>query len=139
MLMTMLGSVTGASLLYGFARWQNSRSSKRFPRAVKSVFELVGRYGAFAVLLPDPSASVSFKIFVLSSGALGLRSPFRRRDGGGSDVEILQRSVARRRYGDKPGPLHANGERIIEVLVVASAPSCSKCRGEGRIGGRLIG
>src|SRR3990172_4957705 len=45
-LMTMLGSVTGASLLYGLSRWQGFFFlEKRFPKGrIPSVFDLVRRY-----------------------------------------------------------------------------------------------
>jgi membrane protein YqaA with SNARE-associated domain len=76
--MTTLGSVTGASLLYGLARWRGFPFlERRFPASrIQSVFELVRRYGPLAVVLPSIlPPPFPFKIFVLSSGALGLSAP----------------------------------------------------------------
>jgi membrane protein YqaA with SNARE-associated domain len=74
-LMTVLGSATGCSLLYSLARWKGHAYLKaRDPHGkFKRVFSLVERYGALAVIapaiLPPP---FPFKIFVVSSGVLGL-------------------------------------------------------------------
>lgn len=74
-LMTVLGSASGASLLYWLARWKGyGFLKKRFSDGkIDSVFRLFRRYGALAVavpaILPPP---FPFKIFVLSSGVLGL-------------------------------------------------------------------
>ena len=74
-LMTVLGSASGASLLYWLARWKGYGFLKRkFPDGkIDTVFRLFRRYGALAVavpaILPPP---FPFKIFVLSSGVLGL-------------------------------------------------------------------
>ena len=76
--MTVLGSASGASLLYWLARWKGHALLKRKFEAGKidRVFRLFKRYGALAVavpaILPPP---FPFKIFVLSSGVLGL--PYR--------------------------------------------------------------
>jgi membrane protein YqaA with SNARE-associated domain len=77
-LMTTSGSVAGASLLYGLARWKGfSFLEKRFTGSgVQSAFGLVRRYGLFAVLLPSIlPPPFPFKVFVLSSGVLGLSVP----------------------------------------------------------------
>ena len=124
-LMTMLGSVTGASLLYGLARWQGfSFLEKRFPKGrIQSVFELVGRYGAFAVLLPSIlPPPFPFKIFVLSSGALGLSVPrFVAAMVVGRTLRYFGEAWLAVRYGDEAlGYLHANTANVlIGVLVVA--------------------
>lgn len=74
-LMTLLGSASGASLLYWLARWKGYHYLKaRFSDGkIDSVFRLFARYGALAVaipaILPPP---FPFKIFVLSSGVFGL-------------------------------------------------------------------
>lgn len=74
-LMTVLGSASGASLLYWIARWKgHNYLKKRFSDGkIDSVFHLFARYGALAVavpaILPPP---FPFKIFVLSSGVFGL-------------------------------------------------------------------
>ena len=123
-LMTMLGSVTGASLLYGLARWQGfSFLEKRFPKGrIQSVFELVGRYGAFAVLLPSIlPPPFPFKIFVLSSGALGLSVPrFVAAMVVGRTLRYFGEAWLAVRYGDEAlGYLHANTANVlIGVLVV---------------------
>lgn len=73
--MTVLGSASGASLLYWLARWKGYGSlKKKFSDGkIDSVFRLFARYGALAIavpaILPPP---FPFKIFVLSSGVLGL-------------------------------------------------------------------
>ncbi len=78
-LMTVLGSASGASLLYVLARWKGyGFLKKKFSDGkIHSVFRLFARYGALAVavpaILPPP---FPFKIFVLSAGVLGL--PYRR-------------------------------------------------------------
>ena len=124
-LMTMLGSVTGASLLYGLARWQGySLLERRFPKGrIQSVFELVGRYGAFAVLLPSIlPPPFPFKIFVLSSGALGLSVPrFVAAMVVGRTLRYFGEAWLAVRYGDEAlGYLHANTANVlIGVLVVA--------------------
>jgi membrane protein YqaA with SNARE-associated domain len=124
-LMTMLGSVTGASLLYGLARWQGfSFLEKRFPKGrIQSVFELVRRYGAFAVLLPSIlPPPFPFKIFVLSSGALGLSVPrFVAAMVVGRTLRYFGEAWLAVRYGDEAlGYLHANTANVlIGVLVVA--------------------
>lgn len=73
--MTVLGSASGASLLYWLARWKGYGFLKRkfSDGKIDSVFRLFRRYGALAVavpaILPPP---FPFKIFVLSAGVLGL-------------------------------------------------------------------
>lgn len=73
--MTTLGSAAGASLLYWLARWKGyGFLKKKFSDGkIDSVFRIFARYGALAVavpaILPPP---FPFKIFVLSSGVLGL-------------------------------------------------------------------
>jgi len=73
--MTVFGSAAGASLLYWLARWKgHGFLKKRFTDGkIDSVFRLFRRYGVLAVavpaVLPPP---FPFKIFVLSSGVLGL-------------------------------------------------------------------
>ena len=74
--MTVLGSASGASLLYWIARWKGYGFLKRkfSDGKIDSVFRLFTRYGALAIavpaILPPP---FPFKIFVLSSGVFGLR------------------------------------------------------------------
>jgi len=124
-LMMMLGSVTGASLLYGLARWQGySLLEKRFPKGrIQSVFDLVRRYGAFAVMLPSIlPPPFPFKIFVLSSGALGLSVPrFVAAMVVGRTVRYFGEAWLAVRYGDEAlSFLHANAANVlIGVLVVA--------------------
>jgi membrane protein YqaA with SNARE-associated domain len=124
-LMTMLGSVTGASFLYGLARSQGySFLEKRFPRGrIQAVFELVRRYGVLAVLLPSIlPPPFPFKIFVLSSGALGLSIPrFIAAMVVGRTVRYFSEAWLAVRYGDEAlGYLHANAANVlIGVLVVA--------------------
>jgi len=124
-LMTMLGSVTGASLLYGLARWQGfSFLEKRFPKGrIQSVFGIVRRYGAFAVLLPSIlPPPFPFKIFVLSSGALGLPIPrFIVAMVVGRTVRYFGEAWLAVRYGDQAlGYLHANAANVlVGALVVA--------------------
>ena len=73
--MTVLGSALGASLLYWLARWKGYGflKNKFSDGKIDSVFKLFRRYGALAVavpaILPPP---FPFKMFVLSSGVLGL-------------------------------------------------------------------
>jgi membrane protein YqaA with SNARE-associated domain len=124
-LMTMLGSISGASLLYGLARWRGySFLEKRFPKGrLQSVFGLVRRYGAFAVLLPSIlPPPFPFKIFVLSSGALGLSVPrFLAAITVGRGVRYFGEAWLAVRYGDEAlSYLHANaGNVLLFVLVVA--------------------
>jgi len=124
-LMTMLGSVTGASLLYGLARRQGFFFlQKRFPKGrIHLVFDLVRRYGAFAVLLPSIlPPPFPFKIFVLSSGALGLSIPrFIAAMVVGRTVRYFGEAWLAVRYGDDSlSYLHANaGNVLVAVLVVA--------------------
>jgi membrane protein YqaA with SNARE-associated domain len=124
-LMTMMGSVTGASLLYGLARWQGfSFLEKRFPQGrIQSVFDLVRRYGAFAVLLPSIlPPPFPFKIFVLSSGALGLSFPrFVGAIALGRAIRYFGEAWLAVRYGDQAlGYLHANAANVlIGAAVVA--------------------
>lgn len=124
-LMTMLGSVTGASLLYGLARWQGFFFlQRRFPKGrIQSVFGLVRRYGAFAVLLPSIlPPPFPFKIFVLSSGALGLSIPrFVAAMVVGRTVRYFGEAWLAARYGDEAlGYLHANSANVlVAALVVA--------------------
>ena len=126
-LMTMLGSVSGASLLYGLARSQGfSFLEKRFPKGrLQSVFGLVRRYGAFAVLLPSIlPPPFPFKIFVLSSGALGLSAPrFLTAIVVGRSVRYFGEAWLAVRYGDDAlSYLHANaGNVLLVVLALAAA------------------
>ncbi len=126
-LMTMLGSVTGASLLYGLARWQGfTFLERRFPTGrIHSVFDLVRRYGAFAVLLPSIlPPPFPFKIFVLSSGALGLSIPrFVAAIALGRTIRYFGEAWLAVRYGDEAlGYLHANAANVlVAVLAVAVA------------------
>jgi membrane protein YqaA with SNARE-associated domain len=125
-LMTTLGSVTGASLLYGLARWKGfAFLEKRFPRGrLHSVFGLVRRYGAFAVLLPSIlPPPFPFKIFVLSSGALGLGAPrFLAAISVGRSIRYFGEAWLAVRYGEEAlGYLHANaGNVLIAALVLAA-------------------
>ena len=74
-LMTVLGSASGASLLYWIARSKgHSYLERKFSGGkIESVFRLFRRYGALAIavpaVLPPP---FPFKIFVLSSGVFGV-------------------------------------------------------------------
>ncbi len=124
-LMTMLGSVTGASLLYGLARWQGfSFLERRFPQGrIQSVFDLVRRYGAFAVLLPSIlPPPFPFKIFVLSSGALGLSVPrFLAAIALGRSVRYFGEAWLAVRYGDRAlGYLHANAANVLLVAMAVA-------------------
>jgi membrane protein YqaA with SNARE-associated domain len=124
-LMTMLGSVIGASLLYGLARWRGfAFLESRFPRGrIQSVFGAVRRYGAFAVLvpaiLPPP---FPFKIFVLSSGALGLPVPrFVAAIVVGRSVRYFGEAWLALRYGDRAlGYLHANAANVLLGALVVT-------------------
>lgn len=124
-LTTMLGSVTGASLLYGLARWKGfSFLERRFPHGrIQTVFGLVRRYGALAVLLPSIlPPPFPFKIFVLSSGALGLSVPrFLAAIALGRTVRYFGEAWLAVRYGDRAlGYLHANAANVLlAALVVA--------------------
>jgi membrane protein YqaA with SNARE-associated domain len=124
-LMTMLGSVIGASLLYGLARWRGfAFLESRFPQGrIQSVFGVVRRYGAFAVLvpaiLPPP---FPFKIFVLSSGALGLPvTRFVAAIVAGRSVRYFGEAWLALRYGDRAlGYLHANAANVLLGTLVAA-------------------
>ena len=124
-LMTMLGSVAGASLLYWLARWQGFMFlARRFPTGrIQSVFELVRRYGAFAVLVPSIlPPPFPFKIFVLSSGALGLSVPrFIAAMVIGRTVRYFGEAFLAVRYGDDAlSYLHANSASVLlGTLLVA--------------------
>jgi membrane protein YqaA with SNARE-associated domain len=126
-LMTMLGSVSGASLLYGLARWKGfSFLEKRFPKGrLQSVFGLVKRYGAFAVLLPSIlPPPFPFKIFVLSAGALGLSAPrFLTAIAVGRSVRYFGEAWLAVRYGDEAlSYLHTNaGNALILALAFTAA------------------
>jgi membrane protein YqaA with SNARE-associated domain len=77
-LMTVAGSVLGASSLYALARWKGyNLLQKRYSRGrLSSAFGLVQRYGMLAVIVPAMlPPPLPFKIFVLSAGALGLSVP----------------------------------------------------------------
>jgi membrane protein YqaA with SNARE-associated domain len=122
-LMTMLGSATGASLLYGLARWQGfAFLNKRFPEGrIQSVFGLVGRYGAFAVLVPSIlPPPFPFKIFVLSSGALGLPMPrFASAIVVGRSVRYFGEAWLAVRYGEAAlGYLRANAGIVIAAALL---------------------
>jgi len=124
-LMTMLGSVTGASLLYGLARWKGfSFLERRFSRGrLRKVFGLVRRYGAFAVLLPSIlPPPFPFKIFVVSSGALGLSLPrFLAAIVVGRTVRYFGEAWLAVRYGDEAlGYLHANAANVLIGVLVLS-------------------
>lgn len=124
-LATMLGSVTGASLLYGLARWQGfSFLEKRFPQGrVQSVFGTVRRYGALAVLLPAIlPPPFPFKIFVLSAGALGLPIPrFLAAIVVGRTVRYFGEAWLAVRYGnDALGYLHANAANVLIVVLLVA-------------------
>ena len=74
-LMTVLGSASGCSLLYWLARGNGYAFLKRrYPEGkLQGVFKLVERYGVLTVLVPAVlPPPFPFKIFVLSSGILGL-------------------------------------------------------------------
>jgi membrane protein YqaA with SNARE-associated domain len=125
-LMTTLGSVSGASLLYGLARWKGfAFLEKRFPRGrLQSVFGLVRRYGAFAVLLPSIlPPPFPFKIFVLSSGALGLAVPrFLAAIAVGRSVRYFGEAWLAVRYGEEAlSYLHANAGNVLIVVLVLAA------------------
>jgi membrane protein YqaA with SNARE-associated domain len=124
-LMTTLGSISGASLLYGLARWKGlSFLETRFSKGrLQKVFGLVRRYGAFAVLLPSIlPPPLPFKIFVLSSGALGLSIPrFLAAIAVGRSVRYFGEAWLAARYGEEAlSYLHANAAYVlIFILVVA--------------------
>lgn len=77
-LMTVAGSATGGSLLYALARLKgHAILQRKFAEGrIQTVFRIFERYGALAVavpaIMPPP---FPFKIFVLSSGVLGLSYP----------------------------------------------------------------
>lgn len=74
-LMTVLGSASGCSLLYWLARWKGyAFLQRRYPEGkLQGVFKLVERYGVLTILVPAVlPPPFPFKIFVLSSGLLGL-------------------------------------------------------------------
>jgi membrane protein YqaA with SNARE-associated domain len=124
-LMTMLGSVAGASLLYWLARWQGfTFLARRFPTGrIQSVFELVRRYGAFAVLVPSIlPPPFPFKIFVLSSGALGLSIPrFVAAMVIGRTVRYFGEALLAVRYGDDAlSTLHANSASVLVLTVLVA-------------------
>ncbi len=98
-LMTVLGSASGGSLLYGLARWKGySFLERRFSRGrISKVFPLVRRFGLLAVLvpalLPPP---FPFKILrTLGGSPRTAPVAFPRRDSGGTVVSVLRRGVAR--------------------------------------------
>jgi membrane protein YqaA with SNARE-associated domain len=124
-LMTILGSVAGAGLLYGLARWKGFAFLERrlSGRGVERVFALVRRYGAFAVLLPSIlPPPFPFKIFVLSAGVLGL--PLPRFLAGilvGRSIRYFGEAWLAVRYGDAAlGYLRANtGAVLVGALLLA--------------------
>ncbi len=125
-LMTMLGSVAGASLLYGLARWKGfSFLEKRYPKGkLQSVFGLVRRYGALAVLVPSIlPPPFPFKIFVLSSGALGLSVPrFLLAIALGRTVRYFGEAWLAVRYGDQAlNYLHANAGNVLFFALLFGA------------------
>lgn len=124
-LMTTLGSISGASLLYGLARWQGfSYLEKRFAKGrLQRVFGLVRRYGAFAVLLPSIlPPPLPFKIFVLSSGALGLPVPrFLAAIAVGRAVRYFGEAWLAVRYGeDALSYLHGNAAYVLVVILMVA-------------------
>lgn len=77
-LMTVAGSATGGSLLYALARLKGYALLKRkFAEGrIQKVFRAVERYGMLAIIVPAiMPPPFPFKIFVLSSGVLGLPYP----------------------------------------------------------------
>ncbi len=123
--MTLLGSVAGASLLFGLARWKGfSFLEKRFPKGrLQSVFGLVRRYGAFAVLVPSIlPPPFPFKIFVLSSGALGLPVPrFLAAIAVGRAVRYFGEAWLAVRYGeDALSYLHGNAAYVLVVILMVA-------------------
>lgn len=129
-LMTVSGSVLGASSLYALARWKGyNLLQKKYSRGrLSSVFGLVRRYGMLAVIvpaiLPPP---LPFKIFVLSAGALGLSVPrFVAAVAVGRVIRYFGEAFLAVRYGESAGAyLRANsvaavlGGLVVVVLVVS--------------------
>jgi membrane protein YqaA with SNARE-associated domain len=121
--MTVLGSASGGSLLYGLARWKGyAMIARRFSGArSENVFGLVRRYGALAVLvpaiLPPP---FPFKIFLLAAGSLGL--PYARFLAAivvGRTIRYFGEAYVAVRYGEEAMSfLHANARNVVLAAVV---------------------
>lgn len=76
--MTVAGSASGGSLLYGLARFKgHALLQRKFAEGrIQTVFRIFERYGALAVVVPAiMPPPFPFKIFVLSAGVLGLSYP----------------------------------------------------------------
>jgi membrane protein YqaA with SNARE-associated domain len=122
-LMTLGGSVSGASFLYGLARWKGyTFLQKKYSKGrVESVFRLVGRYGAFAVaipaVLPPP---LPFKIFVLSSGVLGLPYPrFFTALLAGRTIRYFGEAFLAVRYGEEAILYLESNAKTVSVVAIA--------------------
>jgi membrane protein YqaA with SNARE-associated domain len=125
-LMSVLGSASGGSLLFGLARWKGySVLEKKFSQGrIHSVLSLVRRFGVLAVLvpafLPPP---FPFKIFVLSAGALGLpHLRFLAAILAGRSIRYFGEAWLALRYGeDALGWVHSHSKHAIAtgILVVA--------------------
>ena len=116
--MTVAGSAAGASLLYGLARWQGfTFLERRFSGGrIQRVVALVRRWGLLAVLVPSMlPPPFPFKIFVLSSGVLGLPLPrFLAAILVGRSVRYFGEAWLAVRYGDQAlSYLHANARSVL--------------------------
>jgi len=120
--MTMLGSASGASMLYWLARSKgHAYLRRRFSEGrLDEAFAVFRRFGALAVavpaVLPPP---FPFKIFVLSAGVLGL--PFRHFLGAiviGRSFRYFGEAYLAVRYGE----LAMTALRENATLVLVSAP-----------------
>lgn len=141
-LMTVLGSASGCSVLYSLARWKGyGFLKKRFPEGrLARVFSLVQRYGALAVIVPAVlPPPFPFKIFVLSSGALGLSFPrFIMAVLVGRSVRYFGETFLAIRYGERAFDLlRANAGNVflaVLVLVAVGLVVLVALRARGRTG-----
>lgn len=120
--MTAAGSATGASLLYWLARWKGYAFLRRkFPEGrLDTVFSLFRRYGALTIavpaVLPPP---FPFKIFVLSSGVLGLPyARFLAAIVAGRCVRYMGEAYLAVRYGERAITyLRANAATVLYAVL----------------------
>ncbi len=135
-LATVLGSATGASFLYCLARWKgHSFLRRKFSHAsIDKTFGLFRRFGALAVAIPAiMPPPFPFKIFVLSSGVLGL--PYRRFLAAilvGRGIRYFGEAYLAIRYGERAiAYLRGNaalvfGLALVAVVVLAAGVWLSK-------------
>lgn len=124
-LMSVAGSASGASLLYALARWKGYKLLRRkFPKGrIDSVFGLVRRYGALAVVVPAVlPPPFPLKIFVLSSGALGLPySRFLAAILAGRAIRYFGEAYLAVRYGELATSYLRQNTRIVFYAALAAA------------------